>query len=257
MTSPGELHGRTALVTGAGRGIGRAIALELAHAGAEIVIVGRSRERLAETCAAIVARDGRARAIVADLTAEPLDVELASAASRCDVLVHNAAAFARYGRIEDVDPREVHNVVQTILIAAVRLSALALPGMKERRFGRILLIGSVAATTGAERQIAYASAKSALHGLTKSLALEGARDGVTANLIELGLIATERIAEEVPAAVQEALVASTPIGRAGTVEEVAAVVGFLASPRSAYLTGATIPVTGGLGLGLFPRFPEV
>ena len=256
MPSPQELAGRIALVTGAGRGIGRAIAVELARAGAEAVLVGRTRARLEETCAAIRAGGGRARVVAADVTREPLEPELVRAASACDVLVHNAAAFAPYGLVEEVDPADVRRVLETVVLAAIRLSALALPGMKARGFGRIVHVGSVAAATGAERQVAYASAKAALQGLARSLALEGARAGVTSNLVELGPIATERIAEEVPEAVRQALVESTPAGRLGTVEEVAALVGFLASPRAGFLTGATIPLAGGLGLGLFARFPE-
>ena len=255
MESERDLAGRSALVTGAGRGIGRAIAIELSRRGAEVVAVGRTASRLDETCARIAAEGGRARALAADVAREPLDRALADALTHADVLVHNAAAFAPYGGIEQVPAGDVRRVVETVLLAPIRLSAHALPAMRSRGFGRIVFVGSIAATTGAERQVAYASAKSSLDGLVRSLALECARDGVTCNLVEPGLIATERIAEEVPEEVRRELVASTPVGRAGRPEEVAAVVGFLASTRASYVTGARVPVAGGLGLGLFPRFP--
>lgn len=255
-TNEPSLAGRIALVTGAGRGIGRGIAVELARCGARIVAVGRNAERLAETCRLIAAAGGQAEARVADIAMESGRASLASAVASTDILVNNAAAFATYGPIEDLDARELGRVLDTIAVAPVHLIAACMPSMKERGFGRIVNIGSVAASLGAERQVAYASAKSALYGLTKSVALEGARFGVTCNLLDLGLIATERIAEALPEAIQRELIAHTPIGRAGTVEEVASVVAFLASSRASFITGASIPVSGGLGLGLFPYGPR-
>ncbi len=246
-----ELAGRAALVTGASRGIGRAIAFELAVSGAHVFVLGRQRERVEETCVAIQASGGSAYPIAADLR-EPFGASLHSALAVTDILVNNAAAFAPYGTLESIDVRDVARVLETNVSAALQVTAVALPGMKERGFGRVVNIGSVAAELGAERQVAYATAKSALYGFTKSVALEGAARGITCNLLDLGLIATERISERVPLAVQEMLVARTPLGRAGTPEEVAAVVAFLASARASYVTGACIPVAGGLGLGILP-----
>lgn len=252
MSNPAtELSGRTALVTGASRGIGCAIALELASTGARVCAVGRQRARLEETCAAIRASGGSAEWIATDLCA-PVGSELRAALVRTDVLVNNAAAFAPYGSLESIDLEEISRVVETNIAAVLRLTAVALPNMKERGFGRIVNVGSIAADLGAEGQVAYATAKSALYGFTKSVALEGAARGITCNLLDLGLIATERISERVPQAIQDMLVARTPLGRAGTPEEVAAAVAFLASPRASYITGACIPVAGGLGLGILP-----
>ncbi|MFN0242026.1 MAG: SDR family NAD(P)-dependent oxidoreductase [Planctomycetota bacterium] len=247
-----ELADRTAIVTGAGRGIGRAIARELARSGARVCVVGRQRARLEETCAAITSAGGVAVFVVADLR-DPLSGALTSELARADVLVNNAADFAPYGPLESISIDDTQRVLDTIVSATLRLTARVLPGMKQRGFGRIVNIGSVAAELGAERQVVYATAKSALYGMTKSVALEGAAHGVTCNLLDLGLIETERISEAMPPGIRAQLVQRTPMARAGTPEEVAAVAAFLASSRASFITGARIPVSGGLGLGLFPH----
>lgn len=245
-----ELADRTALVTGAGGGLGRGFALELASMGAHVVLCGRTRAGLERTAAAIEHNGGRAIVLVADITAKNFTESLDRVAPQVDVVVHNATSFPPYGALEDAFATDVARVYETVVLAPMRITAHVVVGMKERGFGRILFLGSIAASTGAIHQSPYASAKSALSGLVKSLALECAASGVTCNLVEPGLVLTERVIDAIPEKTREALVASTPMQRSGTVEEVAAVVGFLASPRASYVTGACIPVTGGLGLGL-------
>jgi NAD(P)-dependent dehydrogenase (short-subunit alcohol dehydrogenase family) len=246
-----ELEGKRALVTGAGTGIGRAIALELASLGAHVHAIGRDPARLASTCDAIAKAGGSGEAIAADITTEVGMRALEKAASATDVLVNNAAAFAPYGALEEIRDADVRRVHETIVMAPMRLCAAVLPGMKRRKFGRIVNIGSIAAATGSERQAPYTTAKSALYGLTRTVALEGARFGVTCNLLDFGLFMTERVEETIPAEITRAIIASTPMRRPGTVEEAAAAVAFLASARAGFITGAVIPVTGGLELGLY------
>ncbi len=245
------LTGRTALVTGGGAGIGRAITLELAAMGAKVILCGRRRALLDDAALSISSSGGEALVLEGDITAPDFLTRLDALSSAVDVVVHNATAFPTFGSLEEIPFTQIEHLYDVVVLAQMRISAHVLPGMKQRGFGRLVYLGSIAATIGAERQAPYASAKAALSGLVKCLALEGARHGVTCNLVEPGLVLTERVREHLDPARRQKLIESTPMHRPGTIEEVAAVVCFLCSPRASYVTGATIPVTGGLGLGLF------
>ncbi len=248
-----ELEGRTAVVTGAARGIGRAIALELARSGARVVVVARTEAGLRETARLVEEARGEALVLPADVTDPTWLDALDRAAPVVDVLVSNAAVFAPYAPFEDVPWAEVERVLQTDLVAVARGCRHVLRGMKRRGFGRLIQIGSVAAPLGAAGQVAYSTAKAGLRGLTATLAVEAARRGVTSNLLELGLVTTERTQSRIDPETRGHLVRNTPVGRPGTPEEVAHAVRFLASPRAAFITGAILPVSGGLGLGLYPE----
>lgn len=246
-------RGRTAFVTGGGRGIGRAIALALADGGANVFILGRDRAWLEETCRLVRSSEpGSVIAVQCDIRDEKAIEVIGGLSPHVDILVHNAAAYAPYTVLEKAEWANLPPVWETIVTAPLRLTRAVLPSMKAHGFGRILHVGSAAATLGGAGQVAYASAKSALVGLTRSLACEVGRYGVTCNLIEVGLVETERTTQAVAAERKRQILARIPAGRCGTCEEVASVVSFLASAKAGYIQGACIPVTGGLGLGLVP-----
>ena len=253
----GEHKGRTAVVTGAARGVGAGVARVLSAQGARVVLIARSEGELEELAAELRESGGEAVALAADLTSKECLSELEALAPEVDLLVNAAASFAQYAPLEEVSSEELRSVYEVGVEGALRLTRHVLGGMKARGFGRIVNIGSVVASLGGGGQVAYSTAKAALVGMTRAVAVEGGRSGVTANLLELGLVETERVAAKIDPVIQERLIENTPVGRSGSVEEIARVVAFLCSTESGYITGAVLPVSGGLGLGLYrEQFPE-
>ena len=242
---------RTALVTGAGTGIGCAVALELAARGDRLVLVGRTRETLERVAKAIDAGGGEAVVVDADVTDVASVDAIDEVATTVDILINNAAAYAGFALVEDGSDEEFDDVHATVVGGARRLIRHVVPGMKSRGFGRIVNVGSLAAELGGPGQAAYAAAKAGLIGLTRTVALESARFGVTVNLVQPGLIDTDRIDRAVDEAVRERLIRNIPARRIGTPDEIAHAVAFLTSEQASYITGALVPVSGGLGLGLF------
>jgi NAD(P)-dependent dehydrogenase (short-subunit alcohol dehydrogenase family) len=240
QTQHQDLQGQKALVTGATSGLGRAFAVQLARQGAEVVVHGRDAGRGAETVDAIAAAGGRARFVAADLS-NPTDLQrLVEDVGPIDVLVNNAG-FAWYGPTADLDVDTFDALFASNVRAPYFLVAAFAPGMVVRGKGSIINVSSMAGQIGLAGAAAYGATKSALASLTRAWAAEFSPSGVRVNAIAPGPVPTggttrERI---------EALGTTTLLHRPASAEEIAEVVGFLASPRASYVTGATVAADGG------------
>ena len=243
-----ELQGRVVVVTGGARNIGRAIALDLADAGAGVVIVARSDGAAAAAVAAeIEAGGGRALPILGDVTDEADVSRLFDVVrqhfGRLDVLVNNAA-MRNEVPFEAMSLAQWRDVLAVTLDGAFLCSRAALAALTESDAGSIVCIGGLTAYTGAKHRAHVVAAKAGLDGLTKALAQELAPRGITVNLVSPGLIDTVRGSSS-PGRPQHHAHAATLVGRRGRPEEVASMVRYLAGPRARYVTGQTMHVNGG------------
>ncbi|HSD52159.1 MAG TPA: 3-oxoacyl-[acyl-carrier-protein] reductase [Candidatus Methylomirabilis sp.] len=244
-----SLAQKVALVTGGSRGIGAAIANGLSEAGAAVALCARHLEAAVSVAKAIEARGGRALAFEADIgRAEDADRVAAACLDRfgrLDILVNNAG-MTRDGLILRMKDEDWDQVLAVNLGGAFRCTRAALrPMLKQKQGGRIINISSVVGSMGNVGQANYVAAKAGLIGLTKALAREVASRGITVNAVSPGFIDTDLTAG-LPETARQTYLAQIPLGRFGTVGEVAAVVCFLASDEAAYITGQVIHVNGGL-----------
>jgi 3-oxoacyl-[acyl-carrier protein] reductase len=245
------LQGRIALVTGASQGIGRACAVELAKAGATVVLAARNELKLAETMAEIEGAGGEAALIPLDVASEESIKAGAKAVlerfGKVEILVNNAG-ITRDGLMMAMKRADWDDVLGTNLTGAFLLTQALLRPMLKNRWGRIVNISSVVGRTGQAGQVNYASSKAGLIGLTRSLAREVASRGITVNAVAPGYIETPMTAvlDEKQRAV---MMAAIPLGRAGTDAEIAHSVGFLVSEGAGYITGHVLDVNGGMFMG--------
>lgn len=230
---------RVVLVTGGNRGIGLACARAFAEQGDRVAVT--YRESAPEGFLGVKCDVGSAESVDGAFT------EVEAALGPVEVLVSNAGA-ARDGLLMRMSDDAFSDVVDTNLAGAYRVAKRAAPGMLRARSGRMVFLSSVVALTGSAGQANYAAAKAGLVGLARSIARELASRGITANVVAPGPVATDMIAALSPDRVAD-ITAAVPLGRVATPEEVAAAVVFLASPAAAFITGAILPVDGGMGMG--------
>jgi 3-oxoacyl-[acyl-carrier protein] reductase len=237
-----SLEGKTALVTGGSRGIGHAIAAELAGAGASVVVGYRSGAEEAEA----VASEIGGRAVQADVS-QPEDAQrLVEEAGDVDILVNNAGV-TRDGLLARMSDEDWKVVLDTNLGGTFNTCRAVSRGMMRRRGGSIVNISSVVGLHGNPGQTNYSASKAGIIGFTKALARELGSRGVRANVVAPGYVST-RLTNELPEELQEAMLANTPLGRFGEPEDIAGAVRFLCSDAAAFVTGEVLLVDGGLGM---------
>jgi len=244
-----SLAGKTAVVTGAARGIGRAIALELARRGASVVVNYRTRQEAAEEVVRLAKELGAdAVAVQADVSDDAAARALVAAGvqrwGKVDILVNNAG-IAHYGLLLDTTVEQWDLLMGVHLRGAFNCTRAALPGMIRRGYGRVINIASVWGQVGAANEVAYSTAKAGLIGFTKALAKEVGRGGITVNAVAPGVIETDMLNGLTPDE-KAALAEATPVGRLGSPEDVAGIVAYLASPAGGYVTGQVIGADGGM-----------
>lgn len=243
-----ELQGQVALVTGAGRGIGRALALELARAGADLVLLARTLAQLEEVAAEVRALGRRALVVPADVTrVEDVEAAVEQATrefQKIDILVNNAG-ITRDNVLLRMKEQDWDEVMATNLRSAFVCTRAVSKGMLKRRSGRIVNITSVIGQMGNAGQANYAASKAGLIGFTRSMARELASRSITVNAVAPGYIETE-MTRELPEKVREGILERIPLGSLGQPEDVAWMVRFLCGPQSRYVTGQVFNVDGGM-----------
>lgn len=244
-----DLTGRTALITGASRGLGEGMAVALAAAGACVALVARDVVRLQQVKARIAGSGGKAEMFTADVTSEADVARTCTAVQErlgtVDILINNAGTNIRK-RLTDFSLAEFRSVIDASLISTFLMSRAVLPHMQSRRYGRILNMASMMSHVSLPERTAYSSAKAALLGFTRSLALEVASESITVNCISPGPVATELNAPVIhnPEA-NRLFLASLPVGRWGEVGEISSLACYLCSEDAGFITGTDILIDGG------------
>ncbi len=248
-----SLTGKSALITGAGSGIGTAIAETFAQAGARVFVTDRDAVSGKATAARIVAAGGRAEFLLLDISDEAQCAEVAHATGPIEVLVNNAG-IGHVGTIATTTAADLDRLHAVNTRGTFNVTKAFIPAMLARRSGVIVNIASIAGLRGVRDRLAYTMTKHAIVGLTRALALDHAQDGIRINAICPGRVETPWVAERLkesadPEAAYEEMCATQPMGRMGRPEEIAAAALYLASDEAAFLTGATLTPDGGWSAG--------
>jgi 3-oxoacyl-[acyl-carrier protein] reductase len=243
-----NLVGKTALVTGGGSGIGRAISLALAGDGADIAVIDMDLARAEEVAAEVRQLDQKALPLKADVTRpDEVDTVMARAWEECsgiDILINNAGIGPDVVALADMATEQWHRMMDVHVNGAFNCARRLIGRMGERKGGRVINMSSIAGLSGESHGVHYCTAKAALVGFTMALAREVARYGITVNAIAPGMIDTP-MAAALPSRVVESMIRATPMRRIGQPEEIAHLAAFLASDRAAYITGQVISPNGG------------
>lgn len=243
---------RVAVVTGAARGIGKQAAIKLAEAGAAVGVIDMLPE-VEETAREAAAHGKHSVTAVLDI-ADPEQVrdgveKIRRDLGDPDILVNNAAIVGNIAWIRTMEHHRWEREISVNLGGSFNMIKAVIDGMLQQHWGRIINVSSAAALGGLHKQVSYASSKAGVLGMTKTVALEHARDGITCNAILPGLIETELV-QLMPAEIREKIQSGIPAGRLGAMDEVAHLIVFLASDRAAYINGAEIKIDGGITLNV-------
>jgi len=248
------LENKVAVVTGGARGLGKEDALLMAKEGADIVVVDIDKEGAAQTATEVGEIGRRSMAVAVDITDQKSVHDLADRVKKefggADILINNAATMDNLAQIEKMKDSLWQRDLNINLTGTYYCTKAFFPHMREKNWGRIINMASVAGTLGGFGQASYSTTKAGIIGFTKSLALEGARFGITCNAIVGGLIDTP-ITSSMPEEMRKRILKRIPMGKLATPMDIANAIVFLASDKAKYITGVALNVTGGLELFTF------